>query len=78
MKSFELYDATTVEEAVGLLDQHGPTSKVVAGGTDLVTVMRNCFRTTRTGTIWCCSTSTFTVTTALASVPVTRRAGPAW
>jgi xanthine dehydrogenase YagS FAD-binding subunit len=37
MKSFELYDATTVEEAIGFLDQYGPTSKVVAGGTDLVT-----------------------------------------
>ncbi|MCC6187414.1 MAG: xanthine dehydrogenase family protein subunit M [Anaerolineales bacterium] len=37
MKAFELYDATTVEEAVGLLEQHGPTSKVVAGGSDLVT-----------------------------------------
>jgi xanthine dehydrogenase YagS FAD-binding subunit len=36
MKAFELYDATTVEEAVGLLEQHGPTSKVVAGGSDLV------------------------------------------
>lgn len=39
MKSFELYDATTVEEAVGLLDQYGPTAKVVAGGSDLVTGM---------------------------------------
>jgi xanthine dehydrogenase YagS FAD-binding subunit len=36
MKAFELYDATTVEEAVSLLEQHGPTSKVVAGGSDLV------------------------------------------
>jgi xanthine dehydrogenase YagS FAD-binding subunit len=36
MKAFELYDAATVEEAVGLLEQHGPTSKVVAGGSDLV------------------------------------------
>jgi len=36
MKSFELYDATTVEEAVELLGQHGPTSKVIAGGSDLV------------------------------------------
>jgi xanthine dehydrogenase YagS FAD-binding subunit len=36
MKSFELYDATTVEEAIGLLEEHGPTSKVVAGGSDLV------------------------------------------
>jgi xanthine dehydrogenase YagS FAD-binding subunit len=37
MKAFELYDATTVEEAVSLLDKHGPTSKLVAGGSDLVT-----------------------------------------
>ena len=37
MKAFELYDAATVEEAVGLLEKHGPTSKVVAGGSDLVT-----------------------------------------
>jgi xanthine dehydrogenase YagS FAD-binding subunit len=37
MKSFELYDATTVEEALGFLDQYGPTSKLVAGGSDLVT-----------------------------------------
>lgn len=36
MKSFELYDATTIEEAVSLLDQHGPTAKVVGGGSDLV------------------------------------------
>ncbi len=37
MKSFELYDATTVNEAVGLLNKFGPTAKVVAGGSDLVT-----------------------------------------
>lgn len=37
MKSFELYDATTVEEAVALLDQYGPAAKLVAGGSDLVT-----------------------------------------
>ena len=37
MKSFELYDATTVQEAVGLLNKFGPTTKVVAGGSDLVT-----------------------------------------
>jgi CO/xanthine dehydrogenase FAD-binding subunit len=37
MKAFELYDATTVEEAVALLDKYGPTSKIVAGGSDLVT-----------------------------------------
>lgn len=37
MKAFELYDATTIDEAVALLDKYGPTSKVVAGGSDLVT-----------------------------------------
>ena len=37
MKSFELYDATTVEDAVALLDKYGPTAKIVAGGSDLVT-----------------------------------------
>ena len=37
MKSFELYDATSVQEAVALLTKFGPTSKVVAGGSDLVT-----------------------------------------
>jgi CO/xanthine dehydrogenase FAD-binding subunit len=37
MRQFELYDATSVEEAVQLLSQHGPTSKLVAGGSDLVT-----------------------------------------
>lgn len=37
MKSFELYDATTVEEAVARLDNRGPTAKPVAGGSDLVT-----------------------------------------
>ncbi len=37
MKSFELYDASSVQEAVGLLNKFGPTAKVVAGGSDLVT-----------------------------------------
>lgn len=37
MRSFELYDATTVEEAVQLLEQYGPAAKIVAGGSDLVT-----------------------------------------
>lgn len=36
MKSFELYDAATVQDAVGMLSKYGPTAKVVAGGTDLV------------------------------------------
>lgn len=37
MKAFELYDAASVTEAVQLLETHGPTSKIVAGGSDLVT-----------------------------------------
>ncbi|MBI3758913.1 MAG: xanthine dehydrogenase family protein subunit M [Deltaproteobacteria bacterium] len=37
MKSFELHDAGTVEEAVGLLNKFGPTAKALGGGSDLVT-----------------------------------------
>ena len=37
MKAFELYDAKTVDEAVALLTQHGPSAKIVAGGSDQVT-----------------------------------------
>lgn len=45
MKSFELYDAGTVEEAVGLLNKFGPTAKVLGGGSDLVTgVMKDWVR----------------------------------
>jgi xanthine dehydrogenase YagS FAD-binding subunit len=36
MKAFELHDARSVSEAVGLLQRYGPTAKVVAGGSDLV------------------------------------------
>lgn len=36
MKSFELHDAKTVGEAITLLDQFGPSSQVVGGGSDLV------------------------------------------
>ncbi len=36
MKSFELHDAATVEEAVSLLNKFGPTAKALAGGSDLV------------------------------------------
>ncbi len=36
MKSFELHDAATVQEAVTLMNKFGPTSKVLAGGSDLV------------------------------------------
>jgi xanthine dehydrogenase YagS FAD-binding subunit len=37
MRQFELYDATTVDEAIQLLSQHGSAAKLVAGGSDLVT-----------------------------------------
>jgi xanthine dehydrogenase YagS FAD-binding subunit len=37
MKSFELYEPTSVPEATGLLDQFGPRAKVLGGGSDLVT-----------------------------------------
>src|SRR6266540_3156408 len=37
MKSFELYEPTTVNEAVSLLDKFGATGKVLGGGSDLVT-----------------------------------------
>ena len=36
MKGFELYEPTTVPQAVGLLDQFGASGKVLAGGSDLV------------------------------------------
>ena len=36
MKSFELYEPTTVQEAVGLLDKFGATSKALGGGSDLI------------------------------------------
>src|SRR5712692_9736060 len=45
MKSFELHDARTVQEAVSLLDKFGPTAKILAGGSDLVTgVMKDWVR----------------------------------
>lgn len=37
MRQFELYDATSVDEAISLLREHGPTAKLVAGGSDLIT-----------------------------------------
>src|SRR5690349_24237816 len=36
MKSFELYEPTSVQDAVGMLDKFGATSKLVGGGSDLV------------------------------------------
>ena len=36
MKSFELYEPTTVQEAVSLLDKFGATGKALGGGSDLL------------------------------------------
>jgi xanthine dehydrogenase YagS FAD-binding subunit len=36
MKEFALYEPTTVSQAVALLNKYGPKSKLLAGGTDLV------------------------------------------
>ena len=36
MKSFELYEPTTVKEAVGILTKVGPHGEAVGGGSDLV------------------------------------------
>lgn len=36
MKSFELYEPTSLEEAVTILSQHGTKAKVLAGGSDLI------------------------------------------
>ena len=36
MKSFELYEPTSVQEAVGILAKFGPKAKALAGGSDLV------------------------------------------
>src|SRR3989337_1850414 len=36
MKSFELYEPTSVQEAVGILAKFGPRAKALAGGSDLV------------------------------------------
>ncbi len=36
MKSFELYEPTTVSDAVGMLNKFGATSKVIGGGSDLI------------------------------------------
>ena len=36
MKSFELYEPTSIQEAVSVLSQHGKKAKVLAGGSDLI------------------------------------------
>ncbi len=41
MKTFEYVRPETVDEAVGLLSEHGTGARLLAGGTDLVIEMRN-------------------------------------
>jgi xanthine dehydrogenase YagS FAD-binding subunit len=36
MKSFELYEPTSIQDAVAILSKHGTKAKVLAGGSDLV------------------------------------------
>src|SRR5438445_8875768 len=36
MKSYELYEPTTVQQAVGMLNQYGATGKALGGGSDLI------------------------------------------
>ncbi len=36
MKSYELYEPTSVQQAVGLLNQYGATGKALGGGSDLI------------------------------------------
>src|SRR5947209_8457337 len=36
MKSYELYEPTTIQQAVGLLDKFGATGKALGGGSDLI------------------------------------------
>lgn len=40
MKNFEHFDATNVQEAVSLLSKYAGDAAVIAGGTDLLTVMK--------------------------------------
>jgi len=40
MRSYELLEPTTIEEAVKLLIKYGNEAKVLAGGLDLVSKMR--------------------------------------
>ncbi|MCK4721855.1 MAG: FAD binding domain-containing protein, partial [Dehalococcoidia bacterium] len=40
MGPFEYFEPVTVEEALSLLEKYGEKAKVLAGGTDLVVVMR--------------------------------------
>lgn len=41
MKAFELHEARSVEEAVALLDQYNSSAKIIAGGSDLLGIMKD-------------------------------------
>lgn len=41
MKAFELHEARSVEEAVALLDQYNSSAKIIAGGSDLLGMMKD-------------------------------------
>ncbi len=40
LPDFDLHDARTTEEAIGLLDRHAPDARLLAGGTDLLIDLR--------------------------------------
>ena len=40
-RQLEYFNARTIDEAVSLLDKHGEKAKIIAGGVDLVRLMRN-------------------------------------
>jgi len=45
MQAFRYLRPATVEEALGLLEEHGDKARLLAGGTDLVIELRNRWRT---------------------------------
>lgn len=44
MKNFEYAAPTAIEDAVGLLQRHGPRAKLLAGGTDIIVQLREGLR----------------------------------
>ena len=41
MKAFDLHDAGSVEEAVALLDKYNSSARIIAGGSDLLGMMKD-------------------------------------